>query len=77
MLPDLEKCPRRLLVCEKSSFLNEASRHEAHVSKHSFNYKVSENTLLLKPLSNTEQFFQFGLHNSWLNVFCMEGTFLV
>ncbi|KAK3521074.1 hypothetical protein QTP86_018973 [Hemibagrus guttatus] len=41
MSPGLEKCPRRLLVCEKSNFLNEASRHEAHVSKHSFNYKVS------------------------------------
>ncbi|KAM9439155.1 ribonuclease P protein subunit p40 [Clarias gariepinus] len=41
MQPDLEKCPRRLLVCEKSNFLNEASRHEAHVSKHSFNYKLS------------------------------------
>ncbi|XP_027019313.2 ribonuclease P protein subunit p40 [Tachysurus fulvidraco] len=41
MPADLEKCPRSLLVCEKSNFLNEASRHEAHVSKHSFNYKVS------------------------------------
>ncbi|TUE70086.1 Ribonuclease P protein subunit p40 [Bagarius yarrelli] len=41
MPPDLEKCPRRLLVCEKSNFLNDASRHEAHVLKHSFNYKVS------------------------------------
>ncbi|KAI5624223.1 ribonuclease P protein subunit p40, partial [Silurus asotus] len=37
----LEKCPRSLLVCEKSNFLNEASRHEAHVSKHWFNYKIS------------------------------------
>ncbi|KAG7319565.1 hypothetical protein KOW79_016708 [Hemibagrus wyckioides] len=41
MSPALKKCPRRLLVCEKSNFLKEASRHEAHVSKHSFNYKVS------------------------------------
>ncbi|KAJ8277022.1 hypothetical protein GJAV_G00070590 [Gymnothorax javanicus] len=41
MLTNLEKCPRNLLVCEKSSFLNENSRHATHVSKHFFNYKVS------------------------------------
>ncbi|TRY53849.1 hypothetical protein DNTS_002800 [Danionella cerebrum] len=41
MLPELEKCSRSLLVSEKSNFLNEKSRHEIHVSKHSFNYKVS------------------------------------
>lgn len=41
MSPELEKCPRSLLVCEKSNFLNEKSRHDIHVSKHSFNYKIS------------------------------------
>lgn len=28
-------------MCEKSNFKSEASRDEAHVAKHSFNYKVS------------------------------------
>uniref|UniRef100_A0A9R1SFU5 Ribonuclease P/MRP 40 subunit n=2 Tax=Cyprinus carpio TaxID=7962 RepID=A0A9R1SFU5_CYPCA len=41
MSPELEKCPRSLLVCEKSNFLNEKSRHDIHVSKHNFNYKIS------------------------------------
>ncbi|KAJ8418719.1 hypothetical protein AAFF_G00002180 [Aldrovandia affinis] len=41
MFTNLEKCPRNLLVCEKSSFLNEKSRHDIHVAKHFFNYKVS------------------------------------
>lgn len=41
MSPELEKCPRSLLVCEKSNFMNEKSRHDIHVSKHSFNYKVN------------------------------------
>ncbi|XP_057190277.1 ribonuclease P protein subunit p40 [Triplophysa rosa] len=41
MSPELEKCPRSLLVCEKSNFMNEKSRHDIHVSKHSFNYKIS------------------------------------
>lgn len=41
MSPELEKYPRNLLVCEKSNFLNEKSRHDIHVSKHSFNYKTS------------------------------------
>ncbi|KAG9347714.1 hypothetical protein JZ751_003727 [Albula glossodonta] len=41
MFTNLEKCPRSLLVCEKSSFLNEKSRHDIHVAKHFFNYKVS------------------------------------
>jgi len=41
MSPELEKLPRSLLVCEKSNFLNEKSRHDIHVSKHSFNYKVN------------------------------------
>ncbi|XP_006634444.2 ribonuclease P protein subunit p40 [Lepisosteus oculatus] len=41
MLTDLEKCPRHLLVCEKSNFLNEKSRHDVHVAGHYFNYKVS------------------------------------
>ncbi|XP_035270040.1 ribonuclease P protein subunit p40 [Anguilla anguilla] len=41
MFTNLEKCPRNLLICEKSSFLNEKSRHATHVAKHFFNYKVS------------------------------------
>ncbi|KAL6467795.1 hypothetical protein MHYP_G00234720 [Metynnis hypsauchen] len=41
MSPDLEKCSRSLLTCEKSNFLNEQSRHEMHVSRHCFNYKIS------------------------------------
>lgn len=41
MSPELEKCPRSVLVCEKSNFLNEKSRHDIHVSKHNFNYKIS------------------------------------
>lgn len=53
MSPELEKCPRSLLVCEKSNFLNEKSRHDIHVSKHSFNYKVS---LIIKHLLNILSF---------------------
>ncbi|KAK7159093.1 hypothetical protein R3I94_005434 [Phoxinus phoxinus] len=41
MSPELEKFPRSLLVCEKSNFLNEKSRHDIHVSNHNFNYKIS------------------------------------
>lgn len=38
---ELEKCPRTLLVCEKSDFEDENSRFHTHVSQHFFNYKVS------------------------------------
>ncbi|CAB1317926.1 unnamed protein product [Coregonus sp. 'balchen'] len=41
MYPELDKCPRSLLVCEKSNFEHEKSRHDTHVSKHYFNHKVS------------------------------------
>lgn len=41
MYPELAKCPRSLLVCEKSNFEHEKSRHDTHVSKHYFNHKVS------------------------------------
>ncbi|KAJ8011136.1 hypothetical protein DPEC_G00055050 [Dallia pectoralis] len=41
MFPGLEKCPRHVLVCEKSSFEDEKSQIETHVSKHYFNHKVS------------------------------------
>ncbi|XP_069586815.1 ribonuclease P protein subunit p40 [Ranitomeya imitator] len=41
MLPLLQACPRHLLVCEKSSFLQEKSRHSAHVQTHHYNYSVS------------------------------------
>ncbi|KAL0966862.1 hypothetical protein UPYG_G00301110 [Umbra pygmaea] len=41
MYRELEKCPRSLLVCEKSNFENEKSSHDTHVSKHYFNHKVS------------------------------------
>ncbi|XP_010893663.1 ribonuclease P protein subunit p40 isoform X2 [Esox lucius] len=41
MFPGLEKCPRSLLVCEKSSFEHEKSGLNNHVSKHYFNHKVS------------------------------------
>ncbi|XP_075684576.1 ribonuclease P protein subunit p40 isoform X2 [Rhinoderma darwinii] len=34
-------CPRHLLVCEKSSFLQEKSRHSTHVETHYYNYCVS------------------------------------
>ncbi|XP_068604682.1 ribonuclease P protein subunit p40 [Brachionichthys hirsutus] len=33
--------PRSLLVCERSSFLNEKNRLDSQVEKHHFNYKVS------------------------------------
>ncbi|KAG8571639.1 hypothetical protein GDO81_011730 [Engystomops pustulosus] len=41
MLTALQTCPRHLLVCEKSSFLQERSRHSAHVETHYYNYCVS------------------------------------
>ncbi|XP_038819359.1 ribonuclease P protein subunit p40 isoform X2 [Salvelinus namaycush] len=41
MYQELDKCPRSLLVCEKSNFEHEKSRHDTHVSKHYFNHKVS------------------------------------
>lgn len=41
MLPALQTCPRHLLVCEKSSFLAEKSRHASHVETHYYNYAVS------------------------------------
>uniref|UniRef100_A0A8C9U4E4 Ribonuclease P/MRP 40 subunit n=1 Tax=Scleropages formosus TaxID=113540 RepID=A0A8C9U4E4_SCLFO len=41
MFSELQKCPRNVLVCERSSFMNEKSRHDKHVSQHYFNYKVS------------------------------------
>ncbi|KAL4623441.1 ribonuclease P protein subunit p40 isoform X1 [Arapaima gigas] len=41
MFAELQKCPRSVLVCEKSNFTNEKSRHDKHVSQHYFNYKVS------------------------------------
>ncbi|XP_063075150.1 ribonuclease P protein subunit p40 [Engraulis encrasicolus] len=41
MSPELEKCARNLLVCEKSNFRDERARYDTHVSKHFFNYKVS------------------------------------
>ncbi|KAM4705825.1 ribonuclease P protein subunit p40 [Rhinophrynus dorsalis] len=41
MLRELEKCPRHLLVCEKSNFLQEKSRHSTHVETHYYNCSVS------------------------------------
>ncbi|KAM9307946.1 ribonuclease P protein subunit p40 [Gastrophryne carolinensis] len=41
MLPALQSCPRHLLVCEKFSFLQERSRHAAHVETHYYNCAVS------------------------------------
>ncbi|CAI9593793.1 unnamed protein product [Staurois parvus] len=41
MLPTLQTCPRHLLVCEKSSFLLEKSRHATLVETHYYNYAVS------------------------------------
>ncbi|KAM5157791.1 ribonuclease P protein subunit p40 [Mantella aurantiaca] len=41
MFPALQTCPRHLLVCEQSSFLQEKSRHAAHVETHYYNYAVS------------------------------------
>ncbi|XP_005997018.1 ribonuclease P protein subunit p40 isoform X2 [Latimeria chalumnae] len=41
MLCNLQKCPRHLLVCEKSNFKNEKSRHSTHVESHYFNYRAS------------------------------------
>ncbi|KAK1173671.1 ribonuclease P protein subunit p40 [Acipenser oxyrinchus oxyrinchus] len=41
MYSNLEKTPRHLLVCEKSNFKNEKSRHGIHVENHYFNYRVS------------------------------------
>ncbi|XP_043922758.1 ribonuclease P protein subunit p40 isoform X1 [Protopterus annectens] len=41
MWETLKKCPRHLLVCEKSSFKSTNSRHSIHVQQHYFNYRVS------------------------------------
>ncbi|XP_072267862.1 ribonuclease P protein subunit p40 [Pyxicephalus adspersus] len=41
MLPVLQTCPRHLLVCEKSSFLQNRARYTNHVETHCFNYAVS------------------------------------
>uniref|UniRef100_A0A8C5MB96 Ribonuclease P/MRP subunit p40 n=1 Tax=Leptobrachium leishanense TaxID=445787 RepID=A0A8C5MB96_9ANUR len=41
MLRCLDSCPRHLLVCEKSNFKQEKSRHSAHVETHYFNCLVS------------------------------------
>ncbi|XP_044149432.1 ribonuclease P protein subunit p40 [Bufo gargarizans] len=41
MFPALQACPRHLLVCEKSSFLQEKSRHSTHVETHYYNCSVS------------------------------------
>ncbi|KAM3929454.1 ribonuclease P protein subunit p40 [Leptodactylus fuscus] len=41
MLSALQVCPRHLLVCEKSSFLHEKSRHSTHVETHYYNCCVS------------------------------------
>ncbi|XP_034039511.1 ribonuclease P protein subunit p40 [Thalassophryne amazonica] len=41
MTAALEKTPRTLLVCDKSSFLNEKCRVSAQVEQHHFNYKAS------------------------------------
>ncbi|OCT76395.1 hypothetical protein XELAEV_18031595mg [Xenopus laevis] len=41
MLRELEACPRHLFVCEKSSFLQEKSRHSALVESHYYNCSVS------------------------------------
>ncbi|XP_068090714.1 ribonuclease P protein subunit p40 isoform X2 [Hyperolius riggenbachi] len=41
MLPALQSCPRHLLVCEKSSFLQEKSRYSAQVETHYYNCAVS------------------------------------
>ncbi|XP_053323562.1 ribonuclease P protein subunit p40 isoform X1 [Spea bombifrons] len=41
MLQSLQSCPRHLLVCEKSNFLQEKSRHSAHVETHYFNCSAS------------------------------------
>ncbi|KAM4689165.1 ribonuclease P protein subunit p40 [Discoglossus pictus] len=41
MLSALQTCPRHLLVCEKSSFLQEKSRHSVHVETHYYNCSVS------------------------------------
>ncbi|XP_029446452.1 ribonuclease P protein subunit p40 isoform X4 [Rhinatrema bivittatum] len=41
MLRDLERCPRHLLVCEKSNFQHERSRHAATVREHPFNCRIS------------------------------------
>ncbi|KAG2457991.1 RPP40 protein, partial [Polypterus senegalus] len=41
MYMHFEQCPRHLLVCEKSNFANEKSRHGIHVQSHYFNYQVN------------------------------------
>ncbi|KAL2097400.1 hypothetical protein ACEWY4_006607 [Coilia grayii] len=41
MSPELERCSRNLLICEKSNFRDERARYDIHVSKHFFNYKLS------------------------------------
>uniref|UniRef100_A0A3B3H8Y3 Uncharacterized protein n=1 Tax=Oryzias latipes TaxID=8090 RepID=A0A3B3H8Y3_ORYLA len=40
-MQDLSRCPRNLLVCERSSFQNEKNRVSAQVEQMHFNYKVS------------------------------------
>ncbi|XP_056148774.1 ribonuclease P protein subunit p40 [Lampris incognitus] len=41
MSAGLDRTPRTLLVCEKSSFDHDKSRLRSHVAQHCFNYKVS------------------------------------
>ncbi|XP_038626293.1 ribonuclease P protein subunit p40 [Tachyglossus aculeatus] len=41
VLRRLREAPRHLLVCEKSNFGHDESRHRQHVERHYFNYRVS------------------------------------
>ncbi|XP_072525402.1 ribonuclease P protein subunit p40 isoform X2 [Salminus brasiliensis] len=90
MSPELETCPRSLLVCEKSNFRSEKSRHETHVLKHMFNCKISllipERGMLPvkleKVISNFSSYFlvqDFAvstfLEDKWLDAVVKKGGF--
>jgi len=52
MFGDLERTPRTLLVCERSSFLDEKNRLSSQVEQLHFNYKVintQDNNTRIKP----------------------------
>lgn len=56
-MQDLSRCPRNLLVCERSSFQNQKNRVSAQVEQMHFNYKVSRST--------TKADYKPGLKKFW------------
>ncbi|XP_022528886.1 ribonuclease P protein subunit p40 isoform X2 [Astyanax mexicanus] len=90
MSPELEQCPRSLLVCEKGNFKNEKSRHESQALKHSFNCRISLlipecgrlPVMLEKVLSNFSSYFHVQdfpvstfLEEKWLDAVKKGGFY--